>query len=90
MEQRLFVAACVMYLFSWISKRLFRNNKLDLGAKFGIWNSIFLLLILSCAYYIIHFIISNGNPISDINSGFSIKSLLVWVGIIGISICGFF
>ena len=49
MEQRLFIAACIMYLFSWISKRLFRKNKLDSKRPFAYWHTIFLWLILGCA-----------------------------------------
>lgn len=90
MEQKLFIAACVMYAFSWISKRIFRKNKLSSGTKFGIWHSIFLLLILSCAYYVIHFIMSNGAPTPGPETGFSAKQLLTWLGIIGLSVYGFF
>ena len=58
MEQRLFIAACLMYLFAWVSRRLFRKNKLDKPSAFGIWHAGFLLLILGCAYYIFSFIMN--------------------------------
>ncbi len=89
MEQRLFIAACIMYLFSWISKRLFRKNKLDNKKSFAYWNSIFLWLILGCAYYIISFIVDNTNPVM-LNTGISIKKILTWIAIFGVGIYGFF
>ena len=90
MEQKLFIAACIMYIFSWVSKRLFRKNKLEMGAKFGIWNAIFIFLILSCAYYVAHFIITNGMVSPNTQTGFTLKKILVWCAIIGLSIYGFY
>lgn len=90
MEQRLFIAACVMYTFSWISKRLFRKNKLDAGNGFGLWNSLFLLLIFGCAYYVISFILLNSGSPVETETGFSLRKMLIWLAIAGISVHGFF
>lgn len=89
MEQRLFIAACIMYIFTWISKRLFRKNCLDKPAFFGLWHGLFLLLILGCVYYIFNFIInSSAAPLPQ--SGISVKTLLVWAAILALSLYGFF
>ncbi len=90
MEQRLFIAACVMYVFSWISKRLFRKNKLDAGNRFGIWNSIFLFLFLGCIYVIGSFVqqSASSNPILENSS--NAKTIVAWLLIAGLSVMGFF
>ncbi len=90
MEQRLFVAACIMYVFSWISKKMFAKKRLETGNKFGFWHASFLLLILSCAYYILNFIMSSGAENPFINQGFSIKKIIYFVVILALSIYGFF
>ncbi len=90
MESKLFIVACIMYIFSWISKKLFKKNKISDGKKFGFWHAIFLLLILSCAYNIINFVINSGveNPFLD--KGFSFKKIVIPFIILFISIYGFF
>lgn len=90
MEQRLFVAACVMYIFSWVSKYLFRKNKLDFSFAFGLWNSSFLFLIFSAAYYVVSFIIQSGASAVDPDSGINLKQIGIFSGIIAISVYGFF
>ena len=90
MEQRLFLAACVMYIFSWISKRLFRKNKLDAGRAFGLWNGIFIFLILSCVYIIGSFIIQSSSQNFILETGTSAKTIFSWILIVGLSIAGFF
>ena len=77
MEQRLFIAACIMYLFAWVSKRLFRKNKLDKPSAFGIWHAGFLLLILGCAYYIFSFIMNSSAPVPQ--EGASVKTVIIWL-----------
>lgn len=89
MEQRLFIAACIMYLFSWISKRLFRKNKLDNKRAFAYWHTIFLWLILGCAYYIVSFVLNNADPLA-LEKSISAKEILTWIVIFGIGVHGFF
>ena len=88
MEQRLFIAACIMYLFAWVSKRLFRKNKLDKPSAFGIWHAGFLLLILGCAYYIFSFIMNSSAPIPQ--EGVSAKTVIICLLILAVSVYGFF
>ncbi|WP_458401930.1 signal peptidase I [Candidatus Avelusimicrobium sp.] len=90
MEQRLFIAACIMYVFSWISKRFLLNKRLDTPFKFSLWHGSFLLLILSCAYFVINFVISSSSQIPFSANGFSFKKLLVWLFLVGSIIYGFF
>lgn len=90
MEQRLFVAACVMYIFSWISKFLFRRNKLDSSFAFGLWNAAFLFLIFGAAYYVISFIIQSGASSSGLDSGVNFKQMVIFTAIAAVSVCGFF
>ena len=89
MEQRLFIAACIMYVFAYISKRLFRKHKLDKPSAFGLWHAGFILLILGCVYYIFSFIYSsNSMPLPQ--AGVSSKAVLAWLIIVGLAIYGFF
>ncbi|MBQ8844115.1 MAG: signal peptidase I [Elusimicrobiaceae bacterium] len=90
MEQRLFIIACIMYVFSWISKKMFKKNKISEGNPFGIWNSLFLVIILSCAYYVFSFIMSSGAENPLLNQGFSFKKIIISLIIIAISVYGFF
>ncbi|MBR3899210.1 MAG: signal peptidase I [Elusimicrobiaceae bacterium] len=90
MEQRLFIAACIMYVFSWISKRFLLNKRLDTPFKFSLWHGSFLLLILSCAYFVINFVISSSSQIPFSANAFSFKKLLVWLFLVGSIIYGFF
>ncbi len=89
MEQRLFLAACVMYIFSLVSKQLFKKNKLDTPISFGIWHAGFLLFFLACIYAIFSFIINNGAAI-NLDSGLSKKDIAAWLLIAAISVGGFF
>ena len=79
MEQRLFIAACIMYLFAWVSRRLFRKNKLDKPSAFGIWHAGFLLLILGCAYYIFSFIMNSSAPIPQEGVSADTGCISVWL-----------
>lgn len=90
MEQRLFIIACIMYVFSWISKKLFKKNRISEGKIFGLWNASFLLIILSCAYYVFSFVLNSGAENPLLQQDFSIKKIIVPLIIIGISIYGFF
>ena len=84
MEQRLFIIACIMYVFYWISKKMFNKNKISEGNPFGIWNSLFLVIILSCAYYVFSFIMSSGAENPLLNQGFSFKKIIISLIIIAI------
>ncbi len=91
MEARLFIAACIMYVFSWVSKRLFRKNCLDNSARFAAWHSLFLFLILGCAYFIFSFILNSSNVnYLPAQNGLSLKTVLIWAGIAAIGVYGFF
>lgn len=90
MEQRLFIAACIMYAFSWLSKRLFRKNLLDAPARFGLWHASFLLLILGCAYSIFSFISNSGAQNYLPQDKISVKETIIWLVIAGLAVYGFF
>ena len=88
MEQRLFIVACIMYIFSYISKKLFAKNKLEKGVKFAFWHAFFLFTVLSCAYFVLSFVINSGNVVNI--PLFSIKKMMIFGGIIAASLYGFF
>jgi len=88
MEQKLFIAACIMYVFSWVSKRLFKKNKLDDPKDFALWHAGFLVFFLGCIYAIFNFVVSNGSDV--LNSGITKKDVFVTLLILGISVGGFF
>lgn len=91
MEARLFVAACIMYAFSWVSKRLFRKNCLEKPSSFAAWHALFLFLILGCAYFIFSFILNSSNPEYLLDKGnISLKTILIWISIAAVSVYGFF
>lgn len=89
MEQRLFIAACIMYVFAFISKKLFSKKKLENASCFGLWHAGFILLILGCVYYIFSFI-ANSNAVALPAEGLSGKTLMVWGVIVALAIYGFF
>lgn len=65
MEQRLFVAACVMYAFSLLTRWLNKRGGISVGRKLAIWHASFLLLILLCALYVLSFVMgfsADGQP----------------------------
>ena len=88
MEQRLFIAACVMYVFSLVSKYLFKKNKLESPVKFSLWHASFLLLFLSCLYVIFSFVFASDSA-AVLQEGFSKRDVRVGLAIIGISLFGF-
>lgn len=77
MEIRLFIVACIMYVFSWLSKRLIGRDKLAQGMAFAWWHTIYLLLILHSALYLALFVMGGGagNPFNW--KVFSIGSLII-------------
>ncbi len=90
MEQRLFLAACVMYIFSLLSKCLFKKNSLESPIKFAAWNSVFLLFILGCAYFIFSFLTNSEIPAFPEEKSLSLKTIILWTLIVGTAIYGFF
>lgn len=60
MEARLFIMACIMYLFSEVSRRLIKAKKLEENIPFALWHLIYLILILYSALYLILFVMSGG------------------------------
>lgn len=86
MEQRLFIAACVMYVFSWVTKWLEKKHKLSLGKVLGIWNFSFLFLILWCAVYVISFVMGIGVGGQEISVS---KLVKVFAVIVAFSVYGY-
>ncbi len=60
MEQRLFIAACVMYAFTLVTRYLNKRNKLASAEAFGRWHAAFVFLILLCAAYLVLFVMGGG------------------------------
>ncbi|MBR4591634.1 MAG: signal peptidase I [Elusimicrobiaceae bacterium] len=60
MEARLFIIACIMYGFAWISKRMIHKEMLTEVKRFAIWHALYLLLILHSALYLFLFVMSGG------------------------------
>jgi len=89
MEQRLFIAACIMFVFKLLSKYLFKKNKLSKPVLFALWHSCFLILFLGCLYSIFSFVLGNGDNVL-LEDGVSKKDLWVSLLILLISVCGFF
>ena len=89
MEQRLFIVAVIMYVFSWISKKLFAKNKIAEGFEFGIWHALFLFIILNAAHYVLSFVINSGSSVGT-NSFFSVKNMLISSIIVISSVFGFY
>ena len=60
MEQRLFAVACIMYAFTLFTRYLNKKNKLNSNTSFAWWHASFLFIILSCAVYILTFVMGGG------------------------------
>ena len=88
MEQRLFLIACVMYVFSLISKWLFKRKKLENQVLFGAWNGIFWLLFLGCLYILFNFITASGAA-AALQDSQTKKELFAWGMIVAISVGNF-
>ena len=61
MEARLFLVACIMYAFTLLTKSLRKKNKINSQLAFSRWHGLFLLVILSCALYVILFVMNGGS-----------------------------
>lgn len=87
MEQRLFLAACVMYAFTLVSRWLKKQDALSSPKVFGWWHGVFVLLILSCAFYVFSFIAAN----SGTGEGLSVtKQVIGWVVIAALALRAYF
>ncbi len=85
MEARLFLAACIMYIFALSTRWLQRKNKLTLPSVFNKWHALFLFLILTCALYIFLFVMNGGmGELYPIN-----KFIMGELVVLGITIYGF-
>ncbi len=76
MEQRLFLAACVMYGFTLLTRYLKKKQKLNTSRSFAYWHSSFLFIILLCAAYLLLFVMSGGTG-EPIGTGKIIVSIVV-------------
>ena len=79
MEIRLFLIACIMYLFSQISKYLIHKNKLSQGLSFAWWHTLYLLLILHAALYLVLFVMGGGAGSPFNWTGFGIGSGIIFI-----------
>lgn len=76
MEQRLFLAACVMYGFTLLTRYLKKKQKLNTSRSFAYWHGSFLFIILLCAAYLLLFVMSGGTG-EPIGTGKIIVSIVV-------------
>ena len=58
MEIRLFIVACIMYIFAILFRK--NRNKIKEGKSFAWWHTVYLILILHCALYLILFVKGGG------------------------------
>ena len=69
MEQRLFIIACVMYVFTLLTRYLNKKQALETQWRFAIWHCAFLLCILGCGWYVLSFIWANGIGLESVSVG---------------------
>lgn len=60
MEQRLFIVAVIMYLFSILSRKWEKQGFLSGAKSFAKWHSVYLVCILLCALYLYLFVAGGG------------------------------
>ena len=72
MEIRLFIIACIMYAFSFGSKRLIHKNKLEKDSFFACWHALYLIFILNAALFLVLFVMGGGT-----GSPFNWKSFII-------------
>lgn len=77
MEQRLFIVACIMYVFAYITRKLNKKYPLVSSPWFAGWHAFYLLLILHCALYLFLFVTGGGAGESLNWTKFIIGSLLI-------------
>lgn len=76
MEQRLFIAACVMYAFTLVTRYLNKRKKLTAAQSFARWHASFLFLIILCAAYLLLFVMGGGTG-EPVGMGKIIASLVL-------------
>lgn len=76
MEQRLFIAACIMYAFTLTTRYLTKKGKLQTAKSFAWWHSSFLFIILLCAAYLLFFVMGGGTG-EPVGAGKILLSILV-------------
>ncbi len=69
MEQRLFIIACIMYAFTLLTRYWNKKNTLTRPNRFAWWHAGFMVLILSCAGYVLSFILSDGGAGEAVSLG---------------------
>ena len=77
MEQRLFIIACIMYVFSFITRKLNKKYSLASVSWFAVWHVLYVLLILHCALYLFLFVTGGGAGEPFNWAKFAIGSLLI-------------
>ena len=77
MEARLFIIACIMYVFAYVTRQLIKKNKLSKPTAFAWWHALYLLSILHGALYLILFVMGGGTGEPFNWSRFSIGSLAI-------------
>ena len=80
MELRLFIIACIMYAFTWLTRWLKKGDRLTSSAIFGKWHGTFLFLILSCAVYLFFFVLKGGTAEPIYTYSFWIVEIFVFFG----------
>lgn len=81
MEMRLFIIACIMYVFSFISRRLIKQEKLSSPLRFAGWHALYLLVILSCAWYLFVFVKSGGENLPAVKLALGFVGSLMAAGV---------
>lgn len=76
MEQRLFLAACIMYAFTLMTRYLTKKQKLNTAKAFGYWHASFLFIILLCAAYLLLFVMGGGTG-EPVGTGKIVASIVV-------------
>ena len=76
MEQRLFLAACIMYAFTLTTRYLTKKQKLQTAKAFGYWHASFLFIILLCAAYLLFFVMGGGTG-EPVGAGKIIASIVI-------------
>ncbi len=80
MEQRLFIVACIMYVFTLATRWFKKQGKLSSSAAFAWWHAIYLFLILNCAVYVLLFVMAGG-------AGEAINPVKFSVGVVAAVLC---
>lgn len=86
MEQHLFIAACIMYVFTLVTRYLSKKEHIQTSISFSVWHSLFLVFILGCAWYVLSFIWANSRTDMEISLG---KQIVASIVILGVAVYGF-